>query len=691
MAKISLETILSGFNLQKINSNFDKVEAALNNQVLYRDNPLGEPNALLTNLDANGRAIYNLPAPSVASQAARLQDVQNAIGNQAVANLTGFTPAGGLLSTNVQGAIEEIVNRGASLFTWAQAYTGAKVRNFLDRFRDEVYITDFVGADPTGVSDSTAAAQAATNTGKKVKFPAGTYRITNVTYTGRIDWEAEGQVTLLSDTNIVSIQNGTGSRFIGFNLMNITAPWIIYRDPANWTAVPTVVQSNGDGWQPTVNDGDIYGSLTPEQRNQNIGPTIYFYGNATDIEVARITGRFVNIAMYDTRYSSVHDCNIRGGKLDGTITFWNINAQSGLGNKAYNNTINFPSNSGIMYAANIGAKTFGNTINNCGESGIKYYQNTAGGVSARCFSMACYDNEVNYHYYDGFDLQADYPSTTINDTRHRTYNNRAFGGFGTGFYCDGQNNLFQNNVARSTGNTSFMLTMANSLISGNYAYSCNTRGLPGTHQMSVLGDGNHLLNNYIFRGTGTGSAIYSPFAGLAYNNYAYDGTFFWGNPGSITKGLSNNYDNSSDNVRVLNTLPQAIRQNSSSISGLKLHSENEGWSYVDMTFHPRSHVLTNPSATIRGQAALGIPGSEVGSLTLAVAQGGNQYAGLTVMADSGIPGKAWTALATPNIPVIPSLLPTGFTTFWVDQVNNRLSISVKYTDGTTKTANIPLV
>lgn len=170
MAKISLENIISGFNLQKINNNFQKIQAALQNQVYYRDNPLGEPNALLTNLDANGRAIYNLPAPSVPSQAARLQDIQNAIGRQATANLTAFSPTSNISATNVQGAIEELDSElrnqyADSLGATRVGYGTTTVASQLDllyygvaNVRDKKYAG---GAKADGVSDDWAAIQAA--------------------------------------------------------------------------------------------------------------------------------------------------------------------------------------------------------------------------------------------------------------------------------------------------------------------------------------------------------------------------------------------------------------------------------------------------------------------------------------------------------------------------------------------------
>lgn len=59
MSKIDLDPITSGYNLSKINANFQKVEDELNNKVLYRDSPAGEPNNMSSNLDMNSKSILN--------------------------------------------------------------------------------------------------------------------------------------------------------------------------------------------------------------------------------------------------------------------------------------------------------------------------------------------------------------------------------------------------------------------------------------------------------------------------------------------------------------------------------------------------------------------------------------------------------------------------------------------------------
>lgn len=78
MSKIVLDEVTNSNNISKINENFAKLEIALNDKVLYRDSLVGEPNALVSDIDANGVKLYNLPVPILASQAARLQDVQQA-------------------------------------------------------------------------------------------------------------------------------------------------------------------------------------------------------------------------------------------------------------------------------------------------------------------------------------------------------------------------------------------------------------------------------------------------------------------------------------------------------------------------------------------------------------------------------------------------------------------------------------
>ena len=66
MAKISISNLSSGFNsTTTLNNAFDSIETELNNKVLYRNNPAGEPNQMENDLDMNGQTILNAGAIEV--------------------------------------------------------------------------------------------------------------------------------------------------------------------------------------------------------------------------------------------------------------------------------------------------------------------------------------------------------------------------------------------------------------------------------------------------------------------------------------------------------------------------------------------------------------------------------------------------------------------------------------------------
>lgn len=198
MSKIVLNDTAGGYNLQVINDNFQKIEDELNNKVLYRDNPTGEPNAMSSDLDMNSKRVFNLPEPLSPSEAARLQDVQNAISGTNQANLINFTPAGDIVATNVQAAIVEVDNelhaidsqirtdlantsdlgRGDALIGTKRGLTGAvglTLHNWIETHA--INVKEF-GAVLDGVTDDTSAFVAAAATGKPLLMPDGTAKIT---------------------------------------------------------------------------------------------------------------------------------------------------------------------------------------------------------------------------------------------------------------------------------------------------------------------------------------------------------------------------------------------------------------------------------------------------------------------------------------------------------------------------------
>lgn len=63
MPKVVLTDISSGYDLSKINYNFTELARVLNDLVLFRNAPIGEPNTLEQDVDLNGKRLYNAPSP----------------------------------------------------------------------------------------------------------------------------------------------------------------------------------------------------------------------------------------------------------------------------------------------------------------------------------------------------------------------------------------------------------------------------------------------------------------------------------------------------------------------------------------------------------------------------------------------------------------------------------------------------
>ena len=84
-----------------------------------------------------------------------------------------------------------LASGGASLIGFVQSGVGSLLRTIQDELRETVKVTQFNGADPSGVTDSTAAFNNAMATGKRVHVPAGTY-LANIVASSIFDIEGDG-------------------------------------------------------------------------------------------------------------------------------------------------------------------------------------------------------------------------------------------------------------------------------------------------------------------------------------------------------------------------------------------------------------------------------------------------------------------------------------------------------------------
>lgn len=258
MSKIELPAVTGNNNTSRINDNFKKIEDALNQEVLYRNGYVGEPNEMETNLDMNGKEILNvatgtsdgsLVTKSYVDQGLSLKfdksggplsgpvDMQN---NQ-INNLPNATqpsqPATYAQLLQVESAGDPLLRSelyapgGAGLIGFQQAGTGAAPRTVESKLGESVSVKDF-GAKGDGIADDTNAlnefwAYIKTDlislypvslpfATKNYVIPPGVYRVTSsVNWTALQAWnvqiEANGAV-IVGEVNGKSIVDSIGCR-----------------------------------------------------------------------------------------------------------------------------------------------------------------------------------------------------------------------------------------------------------------------------------------------------------------------------------------------------------------------------------------------------------------------------------------------------------------------------------------------
>jgi len=478
---------------------------------------------MVGNLNLNGNKITGLANASLAGDAVSL----GRLDESDASSLIGHLPSGaGAFATTVRKKFDESV----AILDYAS-----------DADRNATYLAP-------GSVDLTYAAQAATNTGYPVEFPSGwTFKITGVTYSGKVVWFSKGGATIVSDGSILSATNAADSTIDNLTLNNITAPWIIIRNPANWAAniSGTLQQSNiALGYMPTVNDVDIWPSLTAPQQNQTISASITLDG-ASNITVSRIKGRFAVVVVKNAVDSVIRDCNIRGGKSTyGALVFDNSATQNGIGNRAINNKVRYSANNGVCFLGNSDFDAIGNNCSRNGESGVKTYQN-AGAYNYRGNIAA---NNCNENYYDGIDAASSYPYATTILTYHNIVGNRCYRNGGTGLNTDGQGNSVEANHLYFNGKNGILAVCMNSLIGSNKLVDNNQFRNASAHELTVDvsgATGNAITGNKIWSGAGANSAaIYVPSGSSSYiaNNFAKGSNFFFGNPGEVNSVCENNVD-----------------------------------------------------------------------------------------------------------------------------------------------------
>ena len=131
MAKIVLDDVTRADNVQKMNENFTKLEQELQNKVLYRDNPTGEPNQMENDLDMNSNDILNVGTiDAVELQADNLVvggvNLQSKL-NEAAASATASQTSASASSTSASASASSASEAAASA---AEAATAVAIKHF---------------------------------------------------------------------------------------------------------------------------------------------------------------------------------------------------------------------------------------------------------------------------------------------------------------------------------------------------------------------------------------------------------------------------------------------------------------------------------------------------------------------------------------------------------------------------------
>jgi hypothetical protein len=232
MAKLTLQNPSSGFSSTALfEQNNDLIEEHLNDKVLYRDNPVGEPNAMQNDLDMNSNRILNLPSATQTSEpltygqwtggntttefTGYLNEEHTATASQTVFTLSNsYTIGIGALRVFINGVYQspssytetsttsitfsEGLDAGdqvifiissfdaagstdAASVTYTASRTGAVQTNVQARLTEILSVTDF-GATGDGSTDDTSAISSAitalASAGGVIYFPPGTYSVT---------------------------------------------------------------------------------------------------------------------------------------------------------------------------------------------------------------------------------------------------------------------------------------------------------------------------------------------------------------------------------------------------------------------------------------------------------------------------------------------------------------------------------
>lgn len=214
MTDIILNTITSGYNISKINSNFDTIKNSINDDVL---NLSDGNNIMLQDIDLNSHDLLNVNKVSTTSMTINGTPVTPTTLGSLGPDVVGTTqiidgavteakidPAYSTTLAKSADLASTAVGKGSKLIAFIQRITGAVSRWVEDKLSESISVFDFMTSAQiadvqanTALLDVTSAVQAAAdachNNGNKLKFPIGTYSVGTLIYSDGDVWEGESK------------------------------------------------------------------------------------------------------------------------------------------------------------------------------------------------------------------------------------------------------------------------------------------------------------------------------------------------------------------------------------------------------------------------------------------------------------------------------------------------------------------
>lgn len=390
--------------------------------------------------------------------------------------LLGFDGAGGLalIAAAAQSAtalaLSLLANNGSTLVNYLPAGSGSALRSVQSKLRETVSPMDF-GAVGNGIADDTTAFANALATGKDVRVPNGTYKITSsltmsttqqqLVGEGRLSWL---QFVMAASSPAIIFTGSSGrQRVTGVTITASNCPKLFsFQSPQvqvmfNWLTNSTsggIVnylenENTGGGiysFGTLIAYNFIHGSFSTgsrgvrlglnSQTSQIVGNTIDFFESCISVENAT-DALIIEGNTLQTTMSTGHAIDMRG--TSGSPTYRAVVIRGNHFEDVYS-AICWGTNgaSGSTYTSNVyGPNYFSGHV-----AGTNYFLTIVGTCGAGCANNRVINNDVSQNLTAFFNLQDQNGAASLIDTKGNTL---GAGVFSTGTYASSAYQIRQHN------------------------------------------------------------------------------------------------------------------------------------------------------------------------------------------------------------------------------------------------------